>query len=388
MSDALDILICSPGLPHDGECLAKRSLGGSETAAVYMARNLAKLGHSVTAFAPGAPGAVMSDGVHWIDIQHFPGYACSTPTDVVIVSRAVDYLRLRFNTKICALWNHDLALKRARGALAGVLWNLDCLYVLSDFMRRQYIEVHQGIPESIFVVTRNGIDLDAFTGLERLPRNPKKLLYGSRPERGLETVLAVMERLGKQGSDLTLHVAGYDNSPPQLQDYYNALWSRAQQMPNVRLLGPLTQAQWRRELATAKALLYPGVNGDFAEISCIVAMEAQAAGTPMVALRKGALPETLPSQAGVLVGDADTDVMSPAYLDLFATKVVEVATSEPLWRSLSFAGREHASTLDWSGVAQQWTEDWTRRLAERACDPWRLQLHLQRTGEREALAAE
>jgi len=351
-----------------------------------MARQLAARGHMVTAFAPGAPGQLMSDGVTWIDIQHAAGYLCSTPHDVTVVSRAVEMLRLRFASKISAYWCHDLALKRGRGALAGVLWNLDAIYVLSDFMRRQYLEVHQGIPESLFMVTRNGVDLQSFEGLERLRRDPTKLLYGSRPERGLETALHVMERLARQGSNLVLHVAGYDNSPPQLEEYYRALWARADAMPNVRRLGALTQAQWHRELASARMLIYPGVNGDFAEISCIVAMEAQAAGTPMVAIRKGAIPETLPCQAGILVGDQNTDVTTPEYLDLFTTKVQELATSDVLWRSCSFAGREHASMLDWADVAAQWDADWQQRLAARVSDPWRVQRHFERTGEREALA--
>ena len=54
---------------------------------------------------------------------------------------------------------------------------------------------------------------------------------------------------------------------------------------------------------------------------------------------------------------------------------------------MSFACRERASTLDWSDVAEQWEADWTRRLEERAADPYRLARHFARIGEKDAAAS-
>ena len=99
------------------------------------------------------------------------------------------------------------------------------------------------------------------------------------------------------------------------------------------------------------------------------------------------MPETIPPQAGILLGGPDTDVTTPEYIALFAQKVQELATSDVLWRSCSFAGREHASMLDWSGVAEQWDADWQQRLAARVNDPWRLERHFRATGDLEALQA-
>lgn len=383
--DPLDCCIVSPGLAHDGATLATKSLGGSETAAIFVAKGLAARGHHVTVFSPGSTGQVI-DGVTWMPLEHAGAYCGSTPHDVTVVSRAIDALRVKFLSKVVALWCHDLFLKRGKGALCGVLWNLDVVYVLSQFHQRQAWQVNDGIPQELFQVTRNGVDLSAFKDI-RLPRDPKKLVYGSRPERGLETALNLMDRLRAQGSDLVLHVSMYDNAPPQLADFYNALWNRAKSMPNVRFLGALTQPQWHRELASARACVYPGVNGDFAEISCIICAESQAAGTPFIGQHKGALPETLAFDAGVLVGDEHVDVNSLAYLDALADAVTQTATNDAWWASMSAGGKKRAESLDWSGVAAAWETDWTQRLRARAEDPWRMQLHLQRTGDLEAMEA-
>ena len=46
----LDIVFCTGGLAFDGNTIKKQSLGGSESAAVYMARALAQRGNRVTHF--------------------------------------------------------------------------------------------------------------------------------------------------------------------------------------------------------------------------------------------------------------------------------------------------------------------------------------------------
>jgi glycosyltransferase involved in cell wall biosynthesis len=375
----LDIVFFSGGLPHDGATLAQRSLGGSETAAILVAKALAKRGHYVTVFSPCQGG--IFDGVVYMPIDQFTPYAVTTPHDVTIISRIPEMMRARFASKVSVLWCHDLTLKRQRGALGSALWNTDAIYLLSKFMVDQYKSVHPQIPDSLYFQTRNGIELDRFVGLERLPRDRTKVMYGSRPERGLETCFLIMEELWRRKSPLRLYVSWYDNTPDQLRDYYQYLFNRAQQLPNVTLLGALKQQEWHKHLATARMLIYPGVNGEFNEISCLNAMEAQAVGTPVVTLRKGAMPETCPAQACTLLGGQEQDVTDPTYISDFATAMQQIYDHDALFKSMSIAGRVASTMRSWDDVAREWEADWYGRLDAQINDIYRVSQHCKREGE-------
>ena len=70
-----------------------------------------------------------------------------------------------------------------------------------------------------------------------------------------------------------------------------------------RLLGAVNFARKRRLLAGARCLLIPSLA---AETSSLVAMEAAACGTPVIAFRAGALPETVrDGVTGFIVDDMD-----------------------------------------------------------------------------------
>ena len=77
-----------------------------------------------------------------------------------------------------------------------------------------------------------------------------------------------------------------------------------------RFLGPVGGARKRRLLAAAQCLLVPSL---VPETSSLVAMEAMAGGTPVVAFRSGALAEIVePGVTGFLVEPGDTQSMAEA----------------------------------------------------------------------------
>jgi glycosyltransferase involved in cell wall biosynthesis len=87
---------------------------------------------------------------------------------------------------------------------------------------------------------------------------------------------------------------------------------------NHQFAGPLTPQRRKQMLAEAKCLLHPTLAP---ETSSLVAMEALAAGTPVIAYRSGALPEIVEDGVtGFLVNDVDemaeaigkVDAISPA----------------------------------------------------------------------------
>lgn len=385
----MDLAIVSPGLPHGPDCLETESKGGSETAAILVAQALVRRGHSVVLFSPGHQGGLDKAGVQYHPIETAPLYLACTQVDALVISRDLQACTLPGNATVRVLWCHDLALKRQRGSLQSVLFKLDAVYAPSQFHCDQIRDVHSILSEpGRLVRTRNGLDLAAFASLPTT-RDPRKLVYGSRPERGLDAALNLMDDCAKAGLPYRLVVSGYDNTPPALADYYAGLYARAQAMPNVTLRGPLKRADWYAELATAQALIYPGACGPFAsfrEIYALVIAEAQAAGTPVIAARKGAIPETLHPGAGLLVGDEETDCASPVHRAALLVAVRRLEDPE-LWTDLSATGRAHGATLGWDGVAAQWEADFRARIAKKVACAARVRRHLVRTGDREAAGA-
>jgi hypothetical protein len=203
-----DIGMLVPGLPFDENTHDTGSLGGSEGAGLYMAKALARAGQHVRIFA-NTKQAEGKDGVEYYSVDYWNDFARGVPHDVTIVQRLPEMMAHRKSSRLNLMWMHDLALGRSVGTLRSVMWNVDKVMVVSDYMRWQYQQV-SSIPDSGFYVTRNGLDLSMIeevvpcTALPvipssiqiyqygcstLLPRDPFKLAYAARPERGLDVLL-------------------------------------------------------------------------------------------------------------------------------------------------------------------------------------------------------
>src|SRR3990167_570370 len=191
MAIKYQIAMLVPGMAFDGTTLDTKSLGGSETAGLCLARELARLGHNVHLFCNTAkPGEC--DGVQYHDAAGFDRFAAFIPHDVTIVQRLQVTFRNPMHSKLNILWAHDLAAARESASVNGVMWNVDKVAVLSYYMAEQY-KTAFSLPDSALWLTRNGVDTDWVptcddTG-KPLVRNRKKLMYCARPERGLDVLL-------------------------------------------------------------------------------------------------------------------------------------------------------------------------------------------------------
>lgn len=376
-----DVAMMVPGLPFDGDTIKEKSLGGSETAGYYMARELARLGHRVHMFTnTDRPGSY--DGVYYRSIADWANFAAQTPTDACVVQRAPQGFSTRLNSKVNLLWCHDLSAARNAASFRGVMWNIDKVMVLSQYMKGQYKDA-LGIPDSALWQTRNGIDLSLFKGLDALPRDPKTLVFASRPERGLDLILErILPRLLKRDPELRLVLAGYENPVEHMREFYARLASLAEPYgEKVSFAGHLTKDALYRLYAQAGCYIYPTpspVQPTFAEVSCITAMECQAAGLPMVTSRRGALPETLAEGSGILI---DGDPSSPEYADRFADAVIGIVGDQGNLARMSAAGRKAGAKLDWCRVAQDWTQGIEEIIAANNDSPIRLARHFIRRSE-------
>lgn len=386
------------GIPFNGDTIKTKSLGGSETAAYYVAKELAARGHRVTLFTNSQDeGAFDSVKYIWAGQptaaaplgERFHFYASNTPTDVLMIQRQPGAFAHRFQAKLNICWLHDLALYRQRPLVGAGVWNIDSIFCVSEWHKNQVCEVYGLAPEIVRTVT-NGIDLNLFKGKIRRqgiaevstakerangvcvtapkPKGQIALLYSSRPERGLEHHVrpgGIMERLWEIDKRFHLYVCNYDNNPPQLAEYYAALYARIEELPNCTALGNLTKQQLADVMRQCDALVYPT---EFEEVSCITAMEAMAAGLPFISSEVAALPETCANSGSTLLPLNDSQADEDSFVQALETHWVGRATNAYLDDLRDKQVRE-AAKFNWPIVAAGFERHFEELFAERAKNP-------------------
>jgi glycosyltransferase involved in cell wall biosynthesis/SAM-dependent methyltransferase len=373
----LDIIFMTAGMPFDGHTIKTKSLGGSESAAYYMARALAKRGHRVRHFT-NTEKVETVDGVTYMPISNWGPYTRDAHHDISIIQRNPQAMAHAINAKLSILWCHDLALRRNNDVVRATKWRTDKTFLLSQFHADQYKEVVGYEDEEIYI-TRNGFD---FTS-QPLPaphaeRDPHLYVYAARPERGLENVLTtVLPGLLKMDPQAKLAVCTYDNVVPEMVPFYDHIKRLAEGLP-VQFLGALTKPQLYQLLNSAIAYLYPTPGpemwSDFREISCIAAIEAQACGLPFIHTGAGALAETLPDLASTRT---TVEGMAQAAFDL--------ASSPGLWTAAQRTQLDHVRRYDWDVLAGEWEIQFVEWLLERNSSPSRLAQWFYRRSEIEGV---
>lgn len=314
-------VIHSMGMPFNGDTIKTQGLGGSETAAYYHARELARRGHDVVVFTNTKEQGKF-DGVTYCNAgeatqhaplgQDFAQYACNTPHDVLIIQRHPMAFHKDYASKINVLQLHDISLRRSAGAFNAGAARIDIVTGVSQWHVNQIKQVY-GFHDRIMRVVPNGVDLDLYNYDPTSLTDPINALldaeragelcylYQSRPERGLEHLVrpgGIMEALLDKGSRAHLFVCGYDYTTNEMRPYYDYLNACCDKLPNVTRLGSLTKPVLAQVQMRCDALVYPT---EFEEVSCITAMEAMAAGLPFISSDCAALPETCKDSGSILI---------------------------------------------------------------------------------------
>ncbi len=377
----LDVVFAVPGMVFDGETVHNKSLGGSESAGYYMAREMAAFGHRVTMFCNCERPGVYDD-VAYMPFERWQPYVRTTPHDVCFVQRLPELYLTQTCGRLNYLWCHDMAMGRFKDPFRAVMWNVDQVLVLSDYMAEQYKDVVK-LPNDRLWRTRNGIDLSLFPEAAR-ERNRKQLIYSARPERGLDVLIdEIMPALWEQDPEFELMVFGYDNPVEHMREFYGSIAAKIDAEPRIHHGGHLTKAALYETYAQAGVYVYPTpspTQKDFREISCITAMECQAAGLPIVTSAIGALPETIAHNAGEFFGPLDGTI-DEAYVNGFVDAIIRYATVDEVFERASKAGRAHAKSLGWDALAKEWTAHILDRIAEQNDDPVRLAHHFYRRSD-------
>lgn len=353
VADKADIVFYTGGYPFHGGTMEERGLGGSESALIYMARALAANGTRVRVFCNcDRPGVY--DGVRYDDLVDFYIYRKLCKFPVLVSSRSMRPFKIALEPQTRILWIHDDINAAFLEGENPTHLPIDRIFAISRWQRDEWSR-HFCIPTERFFLTRNGVDLSMFKSGKK--RNRYRLIYVSRPTRGLDVLLGLFPCIRQRVPDAELHVYTYQLPGDKLDEQ---ICQQAQQ-PGVFMRGSLTKVVLAEEMSLARLMVYPST---FRETSCIAAIESQAAGTPVVASALAALPETvIDDYSGCLIpGNPHTMEFGHRFIET----VVTLMNDDESWQRLSNGARRRAELLyDWNNIAKDWLNKLCRLVDKR-----------------------
>lgn len=372
MAGGMTIAFIHSGPPISGDALSRGPLGGTETALIGMSRALASNpGNRVFVFTDTAsPGTY--DGVRWLPLGELASWAGGESADVLISIRQWIPFILPIKARRRVYFSPDAYdqpfLHRAFDATFDVngermalplfeprffSGNVDAFFCVGKWQAETFVN-RLGFPAEKIHVTGNGVFLENFAP-RPLAERGKRLIYSSTPFRGLEHLLRLFPSVRASCPEATLDVFSgmgvYGMAKDEDEKLYGLLYRLAAQVGAVSH-GSVRQDELARALCASRVFAYPNT---FEETFCIAVLEAQAAGTPVVTSRKGALSERV--QDGVDGFLIDGHPGETGYDAAFAAAVGRLLSDDALWEKMSRACRVKAASFSYAALARRWENE-------------------------------
>ena len=240
----------------------------------------------------------------------------------------------------------------------------DMLIASTDHEAKQLMELYDADPARVEVV-HPGVDLDVFRPVSQdqaraalgLPVDADVLMFAGRiqplkgPDVLLRSVAALLEREpGRRSRTVVPIVGGPSGSGLDKPQALADLAAELGLSDVVRFVPPVSQAELARWYAAATLVAVPSYNESFG----LVAVEAEATGTPVVAAAVGGLTTVVrDGHSGLLVPGHRTDDWTDA--------LHRVLTDDELRAQLEAGARVQASRFSWDATAEA-----TLRVYDRA----------------------
>ena len=333
----------------DWEYPEENPLGGAETAVLKVASAFRDLGHDVE---------IINFPTRTSEVREvMAGRSC----DIFINSRLPGPLLAlkQAPAKLNYYWAHDDANPWLLSVLAKPEWRaafylrVNGLFFLSHYQRAEWLAKLGLVLEKTQLIT-NPLAYDRFKpDASNLRRRGPRAYYASTPYRGLKYLLQGWPLVRNYVPEAEVHVFSSleVNGVPE-SDENRALYQQAQNTPGVVYRGAVGQKALREAAQQARVLAYPCC---FAETSCIVAMEAMAAGAVVVGTELGALPETAwknPMQP-----------LSDGWLGRWAVDVARVLRDDDYYEDLALQNIDVARHYDVKVVTRRMSQVFRADLA-------------------------
>jgi glycosyltransferase involved in cell wall biosynthesis len=277
----------------------------------------------------------LSDSVSWV-YAPMETYLPVTKCPVAITLHDIQAFEMTLPWS--STWQHRWFRYKYQSWLGRALKECRVVFTVSQFSKQRLIELAGADPEKV-VVVGNGIEERFFEIAAVEPAKLKApiarsytlIVGGLRYKKGGYCVLQVAEQLRNRRAELQIVVVG--ESEPELS-------LLAQEHSNVTLLGMVPDEELPSIVRAASSLLFLSMYEGFG----IPALEAMAAGVPVVVSNRGSLPEIV-GDAGIIVDPEETDVVVDILLQLESD-----SNTRKEWIR---RGQQHAAQYTWARCIDQ-----------------------------------
>jgi len=301
--------------------------GGTERVVSYLTDALVDLGHDVTLFASGdsvTRARLRSCRARALRLDDSPlkSDLASHLSMLHDVRRCRDdFDVIHFHTDILHLPLFEATVARTLTTLHGRLDLPD----LHDVFRRwsayplvSISEAQRGpMPDANWLATvAHGLPLDLYSEAGRGGGGYLAFVGRVAPEKRPDRAIRIAQRAGLQ-----IKIAAKVDAADAR--YFNEVIEPLIVEPQVEFLGELSEPEKRMLLQRARALMFPI---DWPEPFGLVMIEAMACGTPVIAWRRGSVPEVIDDGvSGFIVDSEDAAVEACARLDEIDRRSVRAA---------------------------------------------------------------
>lgn len=371
------------GLTYDGSTLSKRGLGGSESAVIRLAEELAKLGFDVTVYndctsddsVPGVYSQVVYSPIQtaMLDTNH----------DVVIVSRSVkpiieDWAVVAKAKHVC-LWMHDTFCEGDDQIEYLVnVGKLQEIFTLSDWHTGYVTHCDHGFRRNYDVLknhifmTRNGIGNMNPGWIDVREKDPNLFVFNASVTKGMvPLVKQIWPEVKRRIPAAKLKIVGgfYKFREAAGPDQQQKDWAEmeAEYGGDIDFTGVITQQEISDILREASYMIYPV---GFPETFGISTLEALAHNVPLITCQFGALEETAIDLASWKIRYPVEPNWAMQWLNqdnqvrLFVDKVVEAYNTPYLHQQKMYACNRVKDICTWDTVALQWKQHLYHKLGE------------------------
>ena len=235
--------------------------------------------------------------------------------------------------------------------------------VVSDRHERDLLAQHYAAPRNKVTVLPGGVDVETFHPIDRVEAKRRLGLEGKRvllcvgrfdPLKRYDLAVSAAALL-RERHDVEVVLVGGDLDNDPEAERLSALAKTLGMDGSVRFAGTVPHDDLPEYYSAADVLLAPSWYESFG----LVALEAMACGTPVVAARTGGLAS--------LVRDGETGYLVPLHTpECYADRVEVLLTNDALRGAMGRAGRSRAEGMGWDAIGRRFAEFYGSLLAAEA----------------------